>query len=64
MILKPVFIIAIVVVAMIGMIFQSAFAYTISDDTTGGDCSIIGTWDSTIIFLCNNSIFSINYVNI
>ncbi|MBC8250557.1 MAG: HYR domain-containing protein, partial [Candidatus Nitrosopelagicus sp.] len=24
----------------------NAFAYTISDDATGGDCSTIGTWDS------------------
>ena len=44
--LKSVFLIAIVAVAMIGMMVPSAFAYTITDDATGGDCSTIGTWDS------------------
>jgi len=29
-----------------GFVFADAFAYTISDDPTGGDCSTIGTWDS------------------
>ena len=29
-----------------GFVFSDAFAYTISDDATGGDCSTIGTWDS------------------
>lgn len=31
---------------MIGVMVPSAFAYTITDDATGGDCSTIGTWDS------------------
>ncbi|MBT4327428.1 MAG: hypothetical protein HOD60_11095, partial [Candidatus Nitrosopelagicus sp.] len=44
--MKSVFLIAIVAVAMIGMMVPSAFAYTITDDATGGDCSTIGTWDS------------------
>ena len=44
--MKSVFLIAIVAVAMIGMVVPSAFAYTITDDATGGDCSTIGTWDS------------------
>ncbi|KFM16652.1 MG2 domain protein [Marine Group I thaumarchaeote SCGC RSA3] len=30
-----------------GFAFSDAFAYTISDDSTGGDCSLIGTWSST-----------------
>ncbi len=29
-----------------GFAFSDAFAYTISDDSTGGDCTAIGTWDS------------------
>ena len=32
------------VLSIMGM--TDAFAYTISDDSTGGDCSIIGVWDS------------------
>jgi len=44
--MKSVFIIAIVAVVMIGVIVPSVFAYTISDDSTGGDCSMIGTWNS------------------
>ena len=31
---------------MIGVMVPSAFAYTITDDATDGDCSTIGTWDS------------------
>ena len=46
--MKSVFLIAIVAVAMIGMMVPSAFAYTITDDATGGDCSTFGTWDSAI----------------
>ena len=44
--LKSVFLIAIIAFVMIGMMVPSAFAYTITDDATGGDCSTIGTWDS------------------
>ncbi|MBT4326478.1 MAG: hypothetical protein HOD60_06170, partial [Candidatus Nitrosopelagicus sp.] len=29
-----------------GIVFSDAFAYTITDDSTGGDCSTIGIWDS------------------
>ena len=47
MILKSVFLIAIVAVAMIGVMVPSVFAYTITDDATGGDCSTFGMWDST-----------------
>jgi hypothetical protein len=39
-------IITIVAVAMIELIVPSAFAHTITDDSTGGDCSTIETWDS------------------
>ena len=28
-----------------GFVFSDVFAYIISDDSTGGDCSTIGTWD-------------------
>ena len=28
-----------------GFVFSDAFAYTISDDSTGGDCETIGIWD-------------------
>ena len=31
---------------MIGLMVPSVFAYTISNDATGGDCTQIGTWDS------------------
>jgi parallel beta-helix repeat protein len=45
--MKHVFIIALVTVVMIGVMVPSVFAYTITDDATGGDCSIFGMWDST-----------------
>ena len=38
--------ISVLVVVMIGLMVPSAFAYTITDDATGGDCLTIGTWDS------------------
>jgi hypothetical protein len=45
--LKPVFIIAIIAVAMIWMMVPSSFAeISITDDSTGGDCTTIGTWNS------------------
>ena len=36
---------AILAVVAMGLMLPSAFAYTISDDATGGDCTQIGTWD-------------------
>ena len=44
-ILKLFFLLLLLVVTS-GFVFADAFAYTISDDPTGGDCSTIGTWDS------------------
>jgi uncharacterized protein (UPF0333 family) len=43
--LKILFLFALVV--LVGVISTNdAFAYTISNDSTGGDCSTIGTWNS------------------
>ena len=44
-ILKIVFLLLLLAISS-GFVFTDAFAYTISDDPTGGDCSTIGTWDS------------------
>ncbi|MBT4327417.1 MAG: hypothetical protein HOD60_11040, partial [Candidatus Nitrosopelagicus sp.] len=40
------FFLLLLLVVTSGFVFADAFAYTISDDPTGGDCSTIGTWDS------------------
>ena len=34
------------IILLIPLALGNAYAYTITDDSTGGDCSTIGTWDS------------------